>query len=171
MRRASTTLLCLALTAAVCAVANAAVAVAPRPNASYIGLEFGHFSISLDTKGKRILAGPAGPLLSSHPVSGALEVCQAKAPGEPVRELHVGFPGATLKKAGHRYGFKRSYIENSAHLVVIPGQATTTVGGVRVSITGTVASAKLITGTISITSPGCELTVRKYRAKFFGDLP
>lgn len=162
---------CLATVLALCASALAASAVAPKPHAAYLGLEFGHFSISLDTKGKRLLAGPAGPLLSAHPVSGALEVCQAKAPGEPVRELHVGFPGATLKRSGGHYSFKRSYVENGAHLVVVQGQSTTTVSGVRVSVTGTVVSAKLITGTISIASPGCELSTRKYRAKFFGTLP
>jgi hypothetical protein len=43
--------------------------------------------------------------------------------------------------------------------------------GVRVIVTGTVKSAKLITGTISIVSPGCELSKREYRAKLFGTLP
>jgi hypothetical protein len=171
MRWMSRTVLGLTMTLAVCASAAAAPAIAPKPHATYIGLEFGHFSITLDTKGKRILTGPAGPLLAPHAVSGALEVCPASAPGEPVRELHVGFPGATLQKSGRRYTFKRSYTENHAHLVVVLGQATTTVSGVRVSITGVVTSAKLITGTIAIAAPSCNLTARKYRAKYFGTLP
>jgi hypothetical protein len=171
MRWMSRTFLGMTLTLAVCASAAAAPAIAPKPHATYIGLEFGHFSITLDTSGKRILAGPAGPLLAAHAVSGALEVCPASAPGEPVRELHVGFPGTALKKSGRRYTFKRSYTENHAHLVVVVGQATTTVSGVRVSITGVVTSAKLITGAIAIAEPGCNLTARKYRAKYFGTLP
>jgi hypothetical protein len=171
MRLMARTVLGLTLTLVACASAAAAPAIAPKPHATYIDLEFGHFSVTLDTKGKRILAGPAGPLLGAHAVSGALEVCPASAPGEPVRELHVGFPGATLAKSGRHYTFKRSYTENHAHVVVIPGQATTTVSGVRVSITGVVTSAKLITGTIAITAPGCSLTARKYRAKYFGALP
>lgn len=161
----------LTLTLAVCASAGAAPAIAPKPHATYIGLEFGHFSITLDTSGRRILAGPAGPLLSAHAVSGALAVCPASAPGEPVRELHVGFPGAALRKSGARYTFKSSYTDNHAHLVVVSGQATTTLSGIRVSITGTVVSTQAITGTIAITAPGCNLTSRKYRAKFFTLLP
>jgi hypothetical protein len=161
----------LTLTLALCASAGAAAAIAPKPHATYLGLEFGHFSITLDTSGRRLLAGPTGPLLTAHAVSGALAVCPASAPGEPVRELHVGFPGATLRKSGTRYTFKSSYTENHAHLVVVAGQATTTVSGIRVSITGTVASAQAITGTIAITAPNCNLTARKYRAKFFATLP
>lgn len=171
LRVVSRAALGLTLALAICASAAAAPAIAPKPHATYIGLEFGHFSITLDTSGRRILAGPAGPLLTAHAVSGALAVCPAGAPGEPVRELHVGFPGATLKNSGHGYTFKRSYTENHAHLVVIPGQATTSVSGLRVSITGTVASAQAITGMIAITAPGCNLTARKYRAKLFATLP
>ena len=169
MRWASRTILCIAPTVAICAVASAAVA--PRPHASYLGLEFGHFSIILDTNGKRIVAGSAGPSTGQHPVSGALVVCPASVPGEPVRELHVGFPGATLKAAGHRYRFKRSYTENKAHLVVVVGQVTTTVTGVHVSVTGTVVNPTLIVGTISVTASGCDLSSRNYRAKFISTLP
>ena len=165
MRRALTAMLCVVVTASVCAVA--AATVAPKRHASYLGLEFGHFSVVLDTQGKRISAGLAGPLNGQLPTSGALVVCPASAPGEAVRELHVGFPGAALKVTRGRYRFKRSYTENKAHLVVVVGQVTTTVSGVRVSITGTVASPKLITGTISLTASGCSLSARKFSAKLF----
>jgi hypothetical protein len=94
-------------------------------------------------------------------------VCPASVPGEAVRELHVGFPGAALKVTRGHYRFRRTYTENNAHLVVVVGQVTTTVSGVHVSITGTVLSPKLITGTISLTAPGCNLSARQYRAKIF----
>lgn len=153
------------MTVSVSAVAGATAT--PKRNASYLGLEFGHFSIALDTQGKRISAGPAGPLTGQLPRSGALVVCPASVPGEAVRELHVGFPGAALKVTRGRYRFKRSYTENKAHLVVVVGQVTTTVSGVHVSITGTVVSSKLITGTISLTASGCNLSARKYSAKLY----
>jgi hypothetical protein len=53
----------------------------------------------------------------------------------------------------HRhYHFTRSYTENGAKLVTLVGGATSTLTGVKVNVTGTVASAGLLTGTVSVTT-------------------
>jgi hypothetical protein len=161
--------------AAVLLLATSAAAMAAvklKPHTAFFFVEFGRFSISLDSKSaKQIDAGIADPVGNQHPVSGVLVVCPSQTPGGPVTELHVGFPGATLKLAGRHYGFTRSYTEAGARLVALGPGGSTTRESAKVEVTGTVIGAKLITGTVAVTAPGCNLRSSKYRAKLLSSLP
>ena len=88
----------------------------------------------------------------TFPAPGILLVCPTVVPSEPVVELHLGFPGVRLKVSHRHYHFTRSYTENGAKLVTLVGGATSTLTGVKVNVTGTVASAGLLTGTVSVTT-------------------
>ena len=68
-----------------------------------------------------------------------------------------------------RYGFSRSYTEKNVSKLV-PG-GTTTIKSVKIKLTATVATAKLITGTVSVKAAGCSLKSSTFRAKFTQTLP
>jgi hypothetical protein len=162
----------LAVTTALGASAVALAAVAPKAHTAFLYVEFGHFSIALDTKAsKQVTAGAANPTGGQHPVSGILVVCPSTIPGAPVRELHLGFPGATLRPVKGHYTFSRSYTQRNAPLVTPVGGHTTVLAAVKVKVTGTATSARLITGTVSVTVPECSLKTSRYRAKFLSTLP
>jgi hypothetical protein len=97
------------------------------------------------------------------PTSGVLLVCPSSTPGGPVSELHIGFPGATLTLRKHHYSFRVSYTERSARLAVV-GASHGTLLRATVKMTGTVRTAKLITGTVSVKASGCNLSTSSYRA-------
>jgi hypothetical protein len=168
MRRRSSMLIASPLVLATGSTALAAVT--PKPHTDYFFLASGSFSITLNTKGPMQLTGSqALPMGATRPSTGVLLVCPASVAGGPLAELHVGFPGARLKLQGKYYGFTRSYTENNAKLVVLSTGATSTVRSVKVRVTGTVATAKLITGTVSVQAPGCSLKPSKFRAQPFSE--
>ncbi len=122
----------------------------------------GSFSIALDTKtARQITAGKPGGRLRPHQVSGVLVLCPAIKPGSPVRELQVGFSGAKLKDKHLRFAV--SYPQKHARLAVLNTGATTLVSA-KLTVTGTVATAKLITGTVSVNAGGCSLRASNYQA-------
>jgi hypothetical protein len=149
---------------------TALAAVVPKPNTDYFFLASGSFSITLNTKGrKQLTAGTALPVGATRPSTGVLLVCPTSVAGGPVVELHLGFPGARLMLKRGRYGFARSYTENHAKLVALPAGAPSTLKGVRVRVSGTVTSAKLITGSVSVQAPGCSLRASRFRATPFSE--
>jgi len=155
----------------VLAVGSTAVAaVTPKPHTDYFFLASGNFSITLNTKGpKQLTGGQALPMGATRPTTGILLVCPTSAAGGPVVELHLGFPGARLTlKRGH-YGFARSYTENHAKLVALPAGAPNTLTGVRVRVSGTVTSARVITGSVSVQARGCSLAASRFRATPFSE--
>jgi hypothetical protein len=170
-KRAVAALLPAAL--ALAAAGSASAAVKARPHASFLATTTGSFSLTLDTRAaNEILAGVAVPGEAvQHPISRILVVCPKATPTEYISELHVGFPGARLRLKRGRYSFTRSYTENAAKLVHFGTGAIETVAGVKVSVTGTVANAKLIKGTVSVQAPGCSLKSSRYSAEYFGRVP
>jgi hypothetical protein len=142
----------------------ATAAVTPKPGSVYFYVSHGHFSITLQAKTAKRLA--PGNIAANIGVSGVLTVCPPSGNGAVV-ELQASFPGAKLKLSHRHYGFAFSYRLKHARLNVIAGPAagTHTSIAARVKVSGTVASAKLITGTVSVTAKGCSLPASRYRAR------
>jgi hypothetical protein len=122
-----------------------------------------HFSITLQAKSAKQIA--AGNVAANVGESDVLVVCPTTA-SAPTVELLASFPGAKLKLSHGRYGFKLSYTETHARLNTIsgPGAGTHTSVEARVKVTGTLASATLIKGTVSVTATGCSQPTAQYRA-------
>lgn len=168
--------ICLALSL-ILVLALSAVAVAatrPRPHTDYFFVSHEHFSITLDTKAAGVLAaGRPAASGGRYPPSGVLILCPTSANGA-VAELHLGFPGARLKASRGHYRFKLTYTWKQPSLAVIlgPGAGTaTTTGPAKVSISGSVVNAKLITGTVSVQEPSCELPRSSFRATVVSTIP
>ncbi len=158
MRVRRTTAIALALALTVSAAALAA-AVA-KPSGGYFYRKIGKFSITLTAKsGKSIAPGkPAG-------ASSVLVVCPKTSSGA-FDELQLGFPGVRLKVAGHHYHFSLTYTEKHANLVAIaPVFGHVTHERAMATVTGTVKSPKLITGTVEVHGSGCSLATSSYRAR------
>jgi hypothetical protein len=150
--------------------AAAMAAVTPRHPASFFYVKVGTVSITLDTNAaKQIAAGKPNPA-AKLPVSGIIVVCSARGPGGSFVELHIAFPGAKLKPAKGHYGFTSLYTDSHARRAVV-GAHNFTLLRAKVKVNGTVSSAKLITGTISVSANGCDLKPTNYKAKFFRALP
>lgn len=161
----------LVLATASAAVAVAVAGVSAKPHSSFVATVFGSFSLALDTRAaNQIVAGPPTTRETEPRISGIVIVCPKVTPSEYVSELHVGFPGVRLRLLrGHGY-FARTYTENVTKLLNFGTGAIDTVLGVRVSVTGTVANAKLIKGTLSVQAPRCGLKRSKYSAEYSGRL-
>ncbi len=158
MRVRRTTAIALALALTVCA--GALAAALPKPHGGYFYKHTGGFSITLTAKsGKSIAAGkPAG-------ASSVLVVCPKTSSGA-FDELQLGFPGVRLKAAGHHYHFSVTYTEKHANLVTIaPVFGHVTHERATATVTGTVESPKLITGTVEVHGNGCGLATSSYRAR------
>ena len=135
----------------------------------YTATSKGHFGISLGTSasGRRMVAGAPGTGVHTHPVPSILVLCPATVAGAGPVELQIGFPGAALKVVRHRPRFSRSYTATTATLVNFGTHVNTPVTGVVVKVTGAVTWAKRITGTVSVTTPGCPLSSSAYDAKLW----
>jgi hypothetical protein len=149
----------------VAALSSVAIAaVAPKPRTVFFYVSHSHFSITLVTKtAKQIQAGRPG---SAVVASGVLIVCPAGGSAS-VSELLLGFPGAKLESTHGRYRFTRSYNWNHARLNIISGTGAGThtfLKSAGVNVTGTVATAKLITGSVSVNAKGCSLPSSHYQA-------
>ncbi len=152
-------------------IAAARTPVTPKRPAAFFFVKHGSFSIALDTKtATQITAGKPGGRLNQHQVSGVLVLCPARTPASPVTELHVGFRGAKLKLKTKHLRFAVSYTQKHARLVVLNTGATTVVSA-KLTVTGTVATPKLIAGTVSVKASGCSLKLSEYKASFTGPLP
>jgi len=151
-------------------VAEAASAARPTAHSSYGFRKAGRFSVTLNTiAATQISSSPANVLGSQFPITGIGVTCPGKKVSGRSPFLDLGFPGATLKlKHGH-YGFSRAYTERGVSKLV-PG-ATTTLKSVKIKLSATVATSKLITGTVSVKAAGCSLKSSTFRAKFTQTLP
>jgi hypothetical protein len=150
---------------AVAALSSVAIAaVAPKPRTVFFYVSHGHFSITLVRKAAtQIQEGRPG---STSVVSDVLIVCPAGGKSS-VSELLLGFPGAKLKRTRGHYRFTRSYSWKHPRLNIISGTGAGThtfLKSANVNVTGTVATAKLITGAVSVKAKGCILPSSHYRA-------
>jgi hypothetical protein len=140
--------------------AEAIAAVAPKRHTIYFYIHHQYFSIALVTQSAtQIVAGQPGA------GSGLFIVCPNQSAS--LSELLVGFPATKFKLKDGRYGFTLSYTWKHPRLNVISGAGAGThqsLPSARVRVTATVASAALITGTVSVTASGCSLPVAQYRA-------
>ena len=139
-------------------------AVKPRPHSVYFYVSHGHFSITLGTTTATQIG--AGSPNATSVVSDVLIVCPTGATSS-IAELHLGFPGAKLKLTKGRYRFARSYVWKHAEHNIISGAGagtTTYLPSVNVKVTGTVASATLITGTVTVNATGCNMPSSSYSA-------
>ena len=151
-------------------VAEAASAAKPAAHSSYGYLKAGHFTVTLNTvTATQISSSPANVLGSQFPITGIGVTCPGKKVAGRSPFLDLGFPGATLKlKHGH-YGFSRADTEKNVSKL-LPG-GTTTIKSVKIKLTATVATAKLITGSVSVKAAGCALKTSNFRATFTQTLP
>jgi hypothetical protein len=76
----------------------------------------------------------------------------------------MGFPGAPLKLHKHHDSFRVSYTEQHADLVTFGTTTTINHESAHAVVTGTVESAKLIKGTVTVTATGCGLNTANYKA-------
>ena len=170
---------CLALASILLLLLLSAVALAatrPLAHTDFLFVSPSRFGVTLDTKASGVLqvgspAPPNAPAVYAH--SGIIVVCPTGADGA-ISELNVGFPGAKLKLSKGHYRFKLTYTWKQPHIHVIvgPGAGSYTAAAPgRVAISGTVTSAKLITGTIAVHEPGCELPRSSFRAARFRSIP
>jgi hypothetical protein len=153
--------------------AVAIAAVKPLRHTAFFYLAKGHFSITLDTNAARQIAAGRLDLPRQFAVSGILLVCPASA-SPSVSELLLGFPGAKFKLTRGLYRFTLSYTWKHARVNVISGAGSGThtfLKSARVRVTGTVASARLITGKVSVVAKGCNLPSSTYQASFFRTVP
>jgi hypothetical protein len=165
MRLRRRALIAPALALAICGVAVAAVK--PKAHIAYSDVHHSKpvFAINLATKSTtRISASKPRPM--TFPSSSLLVLCPT-ATGAPATELQMGFPGATLKLHKGHYRFMVSFSEPKADLVTFGKTITIAHEHAHATVTGTVESAKLIAGTISVTATGCNLKKSKYKAKPF----
>ena len=142
--------------------AVAMAAVRPPAHSEFFYVSHGHFSITLFTETATTLAP-----------STILIVCPRDADGS-ISELHLGLSGAKLKLVGRRYRFARAYTwKHPSHVIIAgPGAGTTTaLPSARVKVSGSVASAGLINGTVSVTAHGCSLPSSAYHATTAGAPP
>ena len=148
-----------------------AAAVALKPYAIFLG---SGAEMTLDTKTPtQILAGNPNLPTGQYPPSEITIDCPKSANGS-VTELEVGFPGVTLKRAHGHYGFTLAYTWKHAKLLVIMGPGVgkkTFLPSVSVKLTGSVASAKQIDGTLSVTAHGCSLPTERYQARWVYNIP
>lgn len=112
------------------------------------------------TSRKKILAGPA-PLGSQFAVGAIF----ARCPGAPKSAVTtpftgIAFPAITLRLSHGRYGFSKRLNVNQFLLASSLSKAVK----LEVLFTGTVASTKLIKGTVKITGSQCKTTAN-YSAK------
>jgi len=155
--------------AAALVLAFSAVALAaalPKAHTLYTYVKHGKpaFAVDLATKSAKQLVA-SKPRSSVVPSSSLLVLCQA-INGDPT-ELQMGFPGAKLKLRKRHYGFRVSYTERRADLVTFGKSMTITHESAHATVTGTVQTAKLIAGTVSIAAKGCDLKASKYKATPF----
>jgi hypothetical protein len=87
--------------------------------------------------------------------------------GGSATELQTGFPGMKLQLRNHHCSFRVSYTETRADLVTFGTSITIAHESARATVTGTVANAKLIAGTVSVAATGCSLKTVTYKAKLF----
>jgi hypothetical protein len=161
MRVRRCVLMACALALTCCAVAMAAAL--PKAHTDYMYVFHGKlaFAVNLATRSaKQLMASK--PRSTTFPSSSLLVLCQGTT-GSPT-ELQMGFPGAALKLRNHHYRFRVSYTENHADLVTFGKSITITHESAHATVTGTVATAKLIVGTVSITANRCNLKTSKFQA-------
>jgi len=153
--------------------AGAGASASPTRQAWYTATSKGHFGIVLGTSasGRRMVAGAPGTGGHTHPVPGIIVLCPTPAGGSGPIELQIGFPGAALKPIRHRYRFSRSYTAAKATLINFGTHISTPVTGVAVKVAGVVTWSRRITGTVSVTTPGCPLTSSTYNAKLWRPQP
>jgi len=162
LRRCALIVSAVALTSCVAAVA----AALPKAHKDYMYVKHGKlaFAVNLATRSaKQIIASM--PRSKTFPSSSLLVLCQGKS-GSPT-ELQTGFPGAVLKLRNGHHRFRVSFAEDRADLVTFGKAITITHESARATVTGTVETAKLIAGTVSVTANGCNLKASKYEAKLF----
>ena len=168
--RARSIVLMLLVVVAGTGVAEAASAAKPTAHSSYGFLKAGHFSVTLNTvTATQIASSPPNVLGSQFPITGIGITCPGKKVAGRSPFLDLGFPGATLKLRHGHYGFTRAYTEKAVSKL-LPG-ATTTIKSVKIKLTATVATTKLITGTVSVRAAGCSLKTSSFRARFTQTLP
>jgi hypothetical protein len=157
MRFRHVALVVCALALVFCALVMAAVR--PKAHTEYFYLSPGKFSITLGTaSATRIAAGKAAG------TSSVLVICPKTSSGA-VNELQLGFPGAKVNLRKGRYGFSLTYTEKGAGIVSItPVFGQLSHERATVTVTGKVANAKLISGTVSVAAVGCGLPKSKYAA-------
>ena len=161
MRVRRCALIASALALTFCAVAVAAAL--PKAHTDYMYVKHGKlaFAVNLATRSaKQLMASK--PRSTTFPSSSLLVLCQGTS-GSPT-ELQMGFPGAALKLHNHHYGFRVSYTESHADLVTFGTSITIAHESAHATVTGTVETAKLIAGTVSVTANGCNLKTSKYKA-------
>jgi hypothetical protein len=101
---------------------------------------------------------PSDPLdvVSGTALEGADHSSEQVECGSATKTAQIGFPGATLKLSGGRYAFSVKWTDHSK--LVTPksggGERITHIK-LKVKMTGTVKSAKLITGTLKVTGGKC----------------
>lgn len=147
--------------------------VRPPRHAEFFYVATGHFGITLDTNAARQIAAGRLDLPRQFAVSGVIVVCPTSV-NTSVSELLLGFPGAKLKLMRGHYRFTRFYAWKHARLNIISGARSGThtfLKSATVKVTGTVASAKLITGTVSVKANGCNLPSSHYQATFRKTVP
>ena len=165
MRAARSALLACAL--AITCSALAMAAALPKTHTDYIYVHHAQplFSVNLATSSAtRLVASHPRP--KTFPSSSLLVLCPGSTSSHAT-ELQMGFAGARLTRRNGHYRFRVSYTESHADLVAFPKDVVTGHESAHVTITGTVESAKLITGTVSVTAKGCSLKTSRYRATRF----
>jgi len=146
--------------------AGAMAAALPKTHTDYMYVRHGKlaFAVNLATRSaKQLMASK--PRSTVFPSSSLLVLCQGTS-GSPT-ELQMGFPGAALKLRNHHYRFRVSYTENHADLVTFGKSITITHESAHATVNGTVQTAKLIAGTVSVAAKGCNLKTSKYQATRF----
>lgn len=162
---ASLTVVAAALVA-LCAQGSSLAASAPLPLTAKeysTGGYTHHVSVSFVTSAtnpKKIQPGPA-PLGTEFAVGGIYVQC----PGAPKSSsttpfAAIAYPGLTLRLSHGRYGFSKRLKFNQFLLASSLGKPVK----LSVLFTGTVASSKLIKGTVKITGSQCKTTAN-YSAK------
>ena len=161
MRIRRSVLIACALALTCCAVA--AAAALPKAHTDYMYVRHGKlaFAVNLATSStKRLMASK--PRSTTFPSSSLLVLCQGTT-GSPT-ELQMGFPGAALTLRNGHYRFRVSYRESHADLVTFGKSITIAHESAQATVTGTVQTAKLIVGTVSVTAAHCNLKTSSFRA-------
>jgi hypothetical protein len=145
--------------AAISSLATAAPTLTPHRD--YVA-QTTHLRIAFISHGTTVIdLAPAGAGGSQYDEGHILLNCPAVSKDALVAP---GFGKITLKRGKENLSFSISYSAKNVY-AGYPGEGVTTLGSVKVHLTGTVTSASVITGTVQMTGKPCTTPTYTYSAK------
>ena len=156
----------LAIVLAGVALGATPLPIAGRSYSDGVTLGKGKLAIAfvISPNAKKIASGK--PVLGTAHSGGFLECLKTPHFSTTAPYVEFPFPATTLKLSGGKYTFSVSETEDKPDLPREHGERQT-----KLKIKGTVASPKLITGSLTANGEGCTTSAINFRAKLLAAMP